>query len=357
MKLKLNIWKIYFFSKFIYMYLALNVYSKFTSLGDTYRYLNGTPFELRSFLSTDLMDFLAGTLSFYLGIFFANVPFVILAFFGVYYPISKIDLNKNQLITLLLLLSFPNFGIWTSIASKESIAVFYMGLILGFLIDLIKGNSNKNYLFFFLGIFLCWVFKAQYLIPVLAVLVFILIHNWLKLKNSEDLVIFLLIIIFSILSLYIYRYEINELSLQMPEFFSFESNSTRENTFFLNDFDIFRNAPYGMFIAFFGPTINEAQNKIPHLLVFYESMLLLFTFLFSISKSFKISLASKEFNFYYIGIFFIFLFWILFVHYPFGVLNPGSANRYRQGFYSSIVILYYFLYTENIKNILKYKKK
>jgi len=47
----------------------------------------------------------------------------------------------------------------------------------------------------------------------------------------------------------------------------------------------------------------------------------------------------------------------LFVHYPFGVLNPGSANRYRQGFYSFIVILYYFLYTENIKSILKYKKK
>ena len=104
MKLKINIWKIYFLSKIMYMFLSLFVYTIFTTLGDTQRYLNGNPFELRIFISTDIMDFLAGTLSFYLGDTLANIPFAFLSFLGVYYPIKKLNLNKNQLITLLMLL-------------------------------------------------------------------------------------------------------------------------------------------------------------------------------------------------------------------------------------------------------------
>jgi hypothetical protein len=65
--------------------------------------------------------------------------------------------------------------------------------------------------------------------------------------------------------------------------------------------------------------------------------------------SFKLILISLRFdrlNIFMFGLFFIPVFWILFVHYPFGALNPGSAIRYRSGFYGFLVILFYFAYIE-----------
>ena len=357
MKFENRIWCVYFLSKIFYMFLALFVYSKLTSLGDTERYLNGEPFKVSFETSTHIMDFLAGTSSFIFGNTFGNMPFVLLSFFGVYYPIRKLELNNNQLITLLLLLSFPNFGIWTSIASKEAVAVFYMGLILGYIIDLIKKNPTKNYLFFIFGILLCWKFKSQYLIGISGGIAYIIIHNTLKLKKIENLIILILIILTSLFFLYIYRNEINQLAFEIPGLFSLDAGSTRPNTIFVNNFDVFWNSLRGMFLAFFGPTLSEALSKMTHFWVFIESFIIISLFIYTLIKIFKISFITGKLNIYFFGIFFIISSWILFVHYPTGVLNPGSAVRYRQGFYSFIVILYFFLYTEIIKNYFRLKKK
>jgi hypothetical protein len=355
-----SIWQLYFLSKIIYMFFALFVYQLFTQLGDNDAYLSGEPFVFKGPpFSTSIILFLGSSLSFLFGKVFANIPFVLLSFYGVYHPIKKLSLNTKQLITLLSLLSFPNFGIWTSIASKEAIMVFSLGLILGFLIDLIKKNKKKNYLLFFIGLVLCFIFKYQYLIGVTAATIFIILHNTLKLKRSENLFILILIIIGSLIFLVIFKNKINELALEIPIHFigSSDVSSTRTNTIFLKDFDVFWNAPYGMFISFFGPTLTEALSKGTHLMVFLESTIIVSLFFYTLLKLYIISLNTKRLNIYYLGIFFIILIWILFVNYPMGILNPGSAIRYRQGFYSFIVILYYFFYTEILKSFFILNKK
>ncbi|GGN38554.1 hypothetical protein GCM10011350_38620 [Marinomonas arctica] len=121
------------------------------------------------------------------------------------------------------------------------------------------------------------------------------------------------------------------------------------------DFDVFRNAPYGMFIGFFGPTLLEALSKPTHFLAFIESMIIVGVFLYGSLKLILISLNTGRMNVYFFGIFLTVSLWILFVHYPFGALNPGSAIRYRENFYAFLVILFYFCYIEVKINYFHYQ--
>jgi hypothetical protein len=266
-----------------------------------------------------------------------------------------LSLTKNQLIFLLILLSFPSFGIWTSIASKEAFGVFFLGIILGFFIDFIKGNPNKQYLLLAFCVYLCVIFKPQYLIGVSALFTFVFVSRKFALRGFGKTVILILFFVFSFLALYLFRNEINELSFIIPRHFSLDAGSTRENTIWVNDFDVFRNAPYGMFIAFFGPTLSEALSKPTHLLVFIESAFIVGVFLCALLKLLLISFNTGRLNVFFVGVFLTASLWILFVHYPFGALNPGSAIRYRENFYAFLVILFYFCYIEVKRNYFYYR--
>lgn len=364
MKVRLNlsvnkIWFIYSLVKIFYMFFALFVYSSFTSLGDTYRYLSGETYGSSNwwYNSTNMMDFLAHSFSIVLGPVLANIPFVFLSIFGIYYAVSRLGLNNRELSFLLLLLSFPSFGIWTSIASKEAVSVFFMGIILGFIIDLVKHSTNKNTLLVFVAFYLCAIFKPQYLIGIFSVLIFLFFSHKFSLKGYGKLTLLGVFFVLSFLVLYLFRYEINELSFIMPVHFSLDAGSTRANTIWVNDFDVFWNAPYGMFVSFMGPTLSEALSKPTHFLAFIESLSILIFFLYSLLKLLLISINTKLLNVFYVGVFVTAFLWLLFVHYPFGALNPGSAIRYRESFYSFLVILFYFSYVEVKRNYYLKKNK
>jgi len=341
------------------MFFALFIYANFTTLGDTHRYLGGATYgsTLWFLNSTEMMDFLAHTLSIFLGPVIANLPFVLLSIYGIYYSVKRLSLNNKELIALLTVLSFPSFGVWTSIASKEAVAVFFLGVVLGFIIDVIKRNPKKNYILVLFSFYLCWLFKPQYLLGIFSVLTFVVISKKLSLKGMGKLILLVIFFMVSLMVLYIMRHEINELSLVMPLHFSLDGGSTRENTIWINDFDVFWNAPYGMFIGFYGPTALEALSKSTHFLAFTESLLILLAFFYAVLKLLLISINTGKLNVYFLGVFLTATLWILFVHYPFGALNPGSAIRYRGGFYAFVVILFYFGYTEVNKQYEFYKLK
>jgi len=334
------------------MFLALFVYSKFTTLGDTDRYLSGRTYGSSAWFysSTYMMDFLAHSFSKVMGSTLANVPFLAVSIYGIYYSVKRLDLNNRELFFILLLLSLPSFGIWTSIASKEAIAVFFLGIILGFIIDLIKNRPNRSKGLVLFAFYLCAVFKPQYLIGIFSLLIFVFLSKRIFIRSFDKLFLILLFFLFSFLLLYLFRAQINEFSFIMPRHFSLSGGSTRVNTIWVNDYDVFWNAPYGMLISFFGPTISEAISKPTHLVTFFESLLIFGCFLYSILKVVLISINTNRFNVYYFGIFVTASLWILFVHYPFGALNPGSAIRYRENFYSFVVVLFYFGYIEVKRN-------
>jgi len=345
-------WFTFIALKFLYMFLALFVYGQLTSLGDTYRYLSGRTLgsEKWWYSSTHMMDFVAGNLSQFFGNLGANIPFVILSICGIYYAVKRLELTKRELFFVLLLLSFPSFGVWTSIASKEAVGVFYLGIIAGFIVDYVKDKPLKNSLLVTFAFYLCAIFKPQYLIGIFALLLFVFLCRKFSLRGTGKTVIFLLFFLVSFLALYLARNEINELSFRMPMYFRETAASTRENTFWNNDFDVFWNAPYGMFIGFWGPTISEALSKPAQLVVFFESSMIVAFFLYFALKLIFITVRTGRINIFYMGVFVTATSWILFVNYPFGVLNPGSAIRYRENFYGFLVILFYFSYVQVNRN-------
>jgi hypothetical protein len=169
-----KIWLFYFLIKIFYLVFAVVVYTKFTTLGDTFRYLRG-PLAWESswfYSSTIMMDSFASTFAKLFGTYLGNFPFLVISFVGVYYPVSKINLTKKQLLGVLAMLSLPSFGVWTSIASKESVSVFFMGMMLAAYIDIYEHRPIQNKFFFLLSVYLCLVFKPQYIIGVFAIFSF-----------------------------------------------------------------------------------------------------------------------------------------------------------------------------------------
>ncbi|WP_139336483.1 hypothetical protein [Pseudoalteromonas sp. SK20] len=341
-------WVTYFGVKVLYSFFAYFIYSEFTSLGDTERYLSGE-FKADFFYnSTSMMDFVAGTLGNLMGGALANIPFAFLSFYGVYYSVTRLGLNNRQLVFVLALLSFPSFGVWTSVASKEAISVFYLGIIAGSIIDFINSfKVNKKLLI--ISIYLCLLFKPQYIIGLTSLYIFVVFSRKFKLLGFGKFILVCLFFILSGILLYTLKDQINLFTEILPKHFSTDAASTRENTIWVKENDVFFNAPYGMFIAFFGPTFTEALAKPTHLIVWVESFIILSVFLMACLRLFLSSVYSGKVNIYFFGVFFTAALWILFVHYPFGVLNPGSAVRYRESFYAFLVVLFYFSYIKNYR--------
>jgi hypothetical protein len=341
-----KIWFFYFLIKIFYLFFAIIIYTKYTSLGDTFRYFSGpTAWDSSWFYSsTVMMDSFASTFAKCFGIYLGSLPFLLISFVGVYYPVSKINQTKKQLLGVLALLSLPSFGVWTSIASKEAVGVFFMGMLLAAYIDVYERQPIKNKFMFLLSVYLCLVFKPQYMIGVFAIFSFTYLSRKFILSAAVKVFLFLTMIGVGSAILYYFRDLIDDLSKMMPAHFSLEAGSTRENTIWVEQYDFFKNAAYGMYIAFVGPTVQEAFSKPTHMIAWVESMVILGVFGMLTLKYVLIAVLRTRLNIMFICGFSLVTFWILLVHYPFGALNPGSAIRYRESFYAFLVCLFFFMY-------------
>jgi hypothetical protein len=334
------------------MFFAIFVYAKLTTLGDTGRWMNGTVNGslLTAFTNSSIfMDYIGAFVTAIFGELLGNLPFMIISYYGIYYSVSKLKLSNRELVIILVLLSFPSFGIWSSIAGKEAVGVFFMGILSGYIIDIYQKVRYKPIFIEILAVYLLMLFKPQYSLAIFSIIFFIVVSNIFNLKAKGKLFLFLFHIIISLIGFYIFQDLINELTYILPAHFRADAGSTRENIFWLENNDFFINAPYGMFIAFFGPTFSEIISKPIQSIVFLESFVILIIFLHFIFSFCRIIIRTGKVNIYIFSIISILLFWILLVHYPFGLFNPGSAIRYRENFYGMFVVLLSFMYLE-IKN-------
>ena len=340
------------------MFFALFVFAKFTTLGDTSRWMSGTiklP-EITSILtsSSNMLDFLGGISSSLLGTIFGNLPFMILAFYGIYYSVSRLKLNNKQLVLVLFLLSFPSFGVWSSIAGKEAMSVFFMGIILGYIIDLINKDRYKLKMIELFAIYLMFIFKPQYSLAIFSIIIYVVTSNKLNLKSFGKSILLSIHITLGLVGFWIFKDVINELSFMLPKHFSLDAGSTRDNTIWIENYDIFFNAHYGMFIGFFGPTYDEVLSKPIQGIFFIESLVIISLFVYVLSRGVIYATKTNKINIYIIALIFMSVFWLLFVHYPFGALNPGSAIRYRENFYGFLVVFIFFMYLKvNAESIIR----
>ena len=359
MKLSKNINKIwlgYFVTKIFYMFFALFFYQKFIynptrGIGDLDLYLKGQMNDGLYLILTDptiLLEFIGKYLNMFLGPILSNIPFLILSFYGVFYSVSKLQLSNSELLWVLFLLSFPTFGVYSSVIGKEAMCVFYFGIISGYLFDLINKNRIKPKLIELLALYLLSITTPSFFIGIGSVFLFVIISNKFHLKGYGKLFLLASHILLAIFLFYIFRDILNDMSFDIDKYFRKNAGSTRENIF-INNYDIFWKAPYGMFVAFWGPTFFEITQKPIQSIAFIESLIIFIFFLFFIMRFLAKALKTSHFNIYVFALTFMLVFWFLFAHYPSGIMNPGSALRYRVRFYGFLVVFLFFLYSKYIK--------
>ena len=338
------------------LFCSLNLVSDYTKLGDTATYLSGTAgasgyFDDYWWLhSTKLMNVVAHSLYLLGGEIIAHIVFLMLSIYGIFYPLNKLNLTKFQFITAITLLSLPSFSIWTSMVSKESVLVFTYGILLGMFIEWWEKKKKPNLFYLMSLLYLAFLFKPHYTLALMIMILFVYVVKKLNLNFNGQLIIFLLAILTVFTVIFLMRDYFNWLAFEMPKHFNPHSRSTRVADFWLNENDFFAYAPMGMFIALWGPTLPEVLNSPLHLGVFLESGVLLFSLiLFTTYCLSNLSFLNKHSFGLLLGFFLGFLA-IAFVHYPFGVMNPGSAIRYRSGFYSFYVIAAFFVYGKISEN-------
>ncbi len=196
-----------------------------------------------------------------------------------------------------------------------------------------------------LGAGLCLIFKPQYLPFILQGLAFIWLADKLTLTSNGQMLLGAFFIILNIGILYFIQPLVDDLSFMMYAHFDLaNAESTRDNIF-LHEGDFYRQAPYGMFLSFFGPTLSEMIQKPTHLIAGMESLLIVFLMLFMVKRSLKrlCFLLGRLEPRYFFSIFLI-ITGICFIHYPFGIFNPGSAIRYRTNFIFLFILILSELY-------------
>jgi hypothetical protein len=357
-----RIWVIYFLIRLFYMFIAVFVFSKITTLGDTFDYLN-TPlfFSFKIFYSSTIMMQFLGAL--FKKIFVMDVlacfPFMLLSFYGVYYAVKKLDLYPYATY-ILILFSLPNFGIWTSILGKEAVGSFAMCIIAVMLIKKLNGCYRLKLIDYF-AIYLCTLFKPQYLLYIAQAWIFIVIVKNFKDKKIFPLAFGIMIICLNLAALYLMRDIVDFLAKGMAVHFHANdpslAQSTRSETPWLEPYGFYAHAPYGMLIAFFGPTPAEMLRKPAQMIAGIESLGMFFCFLRLLLPRIKHFSGTFNFNPTVWFVYFVVFAGVLFVHYPFGFLNPGSAIRYRANFYPLFVLMLFnlFIYPKKVRLRIDYK--
>ena len=102
-----KLWQYFFISKIMYMLFALFIYSNFTTLGDTFTYFAGGHYNVSNILwsSSSMMGVSGFLLAKVFGSVLANLPYLFLSFYGIYYSVSRLILSKKELVYLLLLVN------------------------------------------------------------------------------------------------------------------------------------------------------------------------------------------------------------------------------------------------------------
>ena len=321
-------------SNFLYCLFGVFIVSEITILGDVntylyrsiqydiYTFLNSTSFTV--FITQSLLKILREPL-------LVHFFFSFLSFLGIYIPLSKIPFSKNQLITMLIVFSFPSFGTWSNLIGKEALVIFSLGFIVYNFYYFFVYNKFKYKFFVLLSCYIILIIKPQFFLAILSIFLIVKLRTY----NHVNRILWVnfLYLIIGIFCFFLLKDIINEFASTFWIFFS-GGGTTRPNTW-LNDYDFFIQAPLGMLVAFVGPKFSELNN-IPNIFAFIESSVIVIYVSYLIKT---ILFKRSQTRFFSISIAICVLFLILFVHYPFGYFNPGSAIRYRANFLPFIILV------------------
>ena len=341
-------WRVFFALYYLYRcvmsLLGQFVVIQFTQLGDAVRY-QGVPKKFPG-LSADfswLRDSTQVTEA--LGVLLhrltggqqilINIGYQTIAFIGLYKFLMSVEPRLRRQLALLLLL--PSFNIWSSVSSKEAITVFAVGVTCAYLVDTYH-NTERLRPIHVLAILTLGVFKLHYMVAISFIFAIAKIGRYVRQKE----LLVLLSGLISLIPLYLFRDTFDELSRTVAFHFLVDAGASTRPAFWIDDYDVFWKAPEGMFLSFMGPSLGEALRSELQLIAFVESTALVGLLLFFVFRRIE---GMTVFNFLLVG---FAAFWVLFATYPFGIMNPGAAIRYRTGYLIVVLTIFVFLASREV---------
>ena len=316
------------------------VVSQVTTLGDSGGYQSGGAFVSWIVLGqlTDIGSArnIGTTITLLLGALFnrlfggnpilINVGFQTIAFIGIVALLQAAKPAHRALLAPLFLL--PSFTLWSSVASKEALVVFFLCVGSAGVLKIWYGEGRLNLLH--IVAFACvYPFKPHY-VPALA---YLLGTSWAARHVRQPAALALVLGLSSLSFLYVFKDTMIRLVFAAVQpAFSGRGATFQRPEFWETPMDIFLRAPEGMFRSLLGPTFQEAlSGHVFHFVSFVESAAILSVMVWFAARG----LARMPAFTFVVGVFTTF--WMLFPTYPLGAMNAGSAIRYRTGY---IVILF-----------------
>jgi len=269
-----------------------------------------------------------GTLFFYDPIMI-NIGFQSIAFIGLLAMLRALEPGQRKIFLPILML--PSLTVWSSIASKEALLVFMTGVLCAHIIN-IYNNKDKIRWYHFIILIALYAYKPHYLITVLFILSITYTSKYFRQKAT----IAMLGLIFSFFVLFLVRKEFGEFAVWIDFALTSMGGGSVRPRLLLNEYDVFIKAPYGMYLSFFGPTLGEI-SKIVHVFTFVESSIIGGVFIVIILR------RLPSIPMYNAILSFGTVFWIIFLNYPLGATNPGTAIRYRTGYILLVILAIVFL--------------
>jgi len=303
---------------------AIFVFNRFTPLIDSMNYINNYYYvdeHIRTLMIQNITTFLI-SLSNPLA---THIIFSLFSASSVLYYSSKSKSNS----WLLLILLFPSALIWTSIVGKEAIYYGCVGIFLILWIDLIKEKLSYRHLLLIILIGLCSILRPHYTIALLW-LAFSAITIKINIANNK-LIAFALIATILVIGYFF----IPELIEKAYGSIDPTARASRNLALNIQTLELFKSEmSTGMLFGIIGPLPSELLHRPEFVPFFIEGIVILAAPFLIGFILFKKTLKTKNriylLNWIYGVIPAIIL--LILIHAPFGILNPGSAIRWRVNF-------------------------
>lgn len=309
---------------------ATLIFSRFTPLIDSNLYINGF-YENDGFLRTKLIHHLATFLNSLGGPYLAHFIFGMISCAGIFYYYF---FEGNRKI-LLLLLFLPSAFVWTSIVGKE--AIFFGSISLLIVLwskYIVKNLTFGDVVLALVCVGLCGLLRPHYTLSIFWLFASSVLIK--KLKHRAFIILLFLFVIGIIIGYFSFWEELLKRGWggidPLARASRFNELGLLPNTG--ASFDQYKQLiSYGMFYGIIGPFFHEVLNRIEFLPFYLEGIIVLIAPLFIFLLVFFTDIRNRR-------VFSKFMLWsvmpailiLIIVHAPFGLLNPGSAIRWRVNF-------------------------
>ena len=343
-------------------WFALNVFVKLTTVSDPFTYVETTTYQ--DFLTnrTHLIGFIASTIGQYTNTTLPHYFFSIINGIAIWILLCQIPPRAIWCFPPLVFL--PSIAAWSSLVSKESLAISALCLILAAWIRILecKGKSLVTLMYGAIG-FLFYGFLR----PHFALGAFLLVISSIILRPNASVygrkailnpsfhrlgtptVIFTGLCAFLLFRKYFFDGVDKVIGQSLVYFTIGLGDSSRNSWLPWNDVTSFyTNAWWAVPFGVIGPLPSEVLEKnifapafLEGIFIFSLPFVACFTLVFRIKKNPESNLL------YFYRLFFLVLpvvtAFLYFIHAPLGMMNPGSAIRYRTGFEYLVTITWVYI--------------